>query len=116
MHKYKDLEVWKMSMDLVELVYKTTSSFPEKEKFGLTSQLNRSAVSIPSNIAEGAGRNSKGEFKQFIGIAVGSLFELETQILITQRIGYTSTEVVQEVTSKVESIHKMLFGLKKSLN
>ena len=116
MHRYKELEVWKKSMDLVQTVYGLTGTFPDKEKFGLVSQLNRCAVSIPSNIAEGAGRNSKGEFKQFIGIAVGSLFELETQILIAHRIVYISNESKNLVTSEVESIHKMLFGLKKSLN
>lgn len=116
MHRYKELEVRKKSMDLVQMIYKLTSTFPDHEKFGITSQLNRCAVSIPSNIAEGAGRNSKGEFKQFIGIAVGSLFELETQVLITNRIGYTSGEVKNSITGEVESVHKMLFGLKKSLN
>ena len=116
MHRYKDLDVWKKSMDLVELIYQTTKSFPDSEKFGLTSQINRCSVSVASNIAEGAGRNSKGEFKQFIGIAVGSLFELETQILIAQRIGYLTSQGSDQVISEVESIHKMLFGLKKSLN
>jgi len=115
MHRYKDLEVWKKSMDLVQVVYALTRTFPDHEKFGVVSQLNRCAVSIPSNIAEGAGRNSKGEFKQFIGIAVGSLFELETQVLITNRIGYTSDDVKNSIASEVETIHKMLFGLKKSL-
>lgn len=86
MHHYKELEVWKKSMDLVQEVYTITGAFPDKEKFGLVNPLNCCAVSIPSNIAEGAGRNSKGEFKQFIGISAGSLFQLETQVLIASEV------------------------------
>ena len=82
---HKDLEVWKKSMDLVESIYTLTQRFPEAEKFGLTSQMRRSAVSIPSNIAEGAARKGDKEFLHFLPIALGSLSELETQYLIATR-------------------------------
>ena len=85
---HKDLEVWKKSMDLVSNIYKITESFPNKELYGLTNQIRRAAVSIPSNIAEGAARNSKKEFIQFLYIALGSLSELETQIIIANRLEY----------------------------
>ena len=82
---HKDLEVWKKSMDLVSNIYKITESFPNKEIYGLTNQIRRSAVSVPSNIAEGAARSSKKEFIQFLYIALGSLAELETQMIIASR-------------------------------
>ncbi|MFY0607384.1 MAG: four helix bundle protein [Cyclobacteriaceae bacterium] len=113
MHKYKELEVWKMSMDLSEDIYKLTDSFPSDERFGLISQIRRASVSVPSNIAEGAGRNTKGEFKQFLGIAVGSLFELETQLLLAKRFNYL--DVIDSQLDKVDALKKMIFGLKKSL-
>jgi len=85
---HKDLEVWKKSMDLVSNIYKITESFPNKELYGLTNQIRRAAVSVPSNIAEGAARSSKKEFIQFLYIALGSLSELETQIIIANRLEY----------------------------
>jgi len=85
---YRDLVVWQKSMALVTEVYRRTERFPKAETFGLTTQLRRAAVSIPSNVAEGQGRLSTGEFKQFLGHARGSLLELETQILIAQELGY----------------------------
>lgn len=83
MHRFKELEVWKRSVKLAKTVYQLTKRFPDSERFGLISQLNRCSVSIPSNIAEGAGRNTSGEFKQFLGISIGSLYELETQLIIS---------------------------------
>ncbi|MEQ8926914.1 MAG: four helix bundle protein [Fulvivirga sp.] len=115
MHKYQDLLAWQKSMNLVELVYNLTNQFPSKEQFGLIAQINRCAISIPSNIAEGAGRNTKGEFNQFLGIAVGSLFELQTQLMISSRINYTNEEDINPLLELIEEIHKMLFGLKKKL-
>lgn len=100
-------------MDLSELVYKASEKFPKDEKFGLTSQIRRAAVSIPSNIAEGAGRNSNGEFNQFLGISVGSLFELETQLILASRFGYLK-ETKLEI-EKIDLLRKMIFGLQKSL-
>lgn len=115
MHKYQELNVWKKAMDLVTSTYKLTDNFPSKEQFGLTSQINRCSVSIASNIAEGAGRNSKKEFNQFLGIAAGSLFELETQLLISSRVGYSKEEEIKSLVDSISEIHKMLIGLKKTL-
>jgi len=114
MHKYQELEVWKKSIDLSERIYELTKSFPKEEKYGLKSQMRRSSVSVPSNIAEGAGRNTKGEFRQFLGIAVGSLFELETQLLLAERFKYIR-EINQELEN-IESLKKMLSGLQRSLS
>jgi four helix bundle protein len=113
MHKYKDLDVWKIAMDLSEDIYRLTALFPRDERFGLISQIRRASVSVPSNITEGAGRNSKGEFKQFLGIAVGSLFELETQLLLAKRFNYIAS--IDNQLDKIDSLRKMIFGLQKSM-
>ena len=110
---HKDLEVWKKSMDLVEDVYKLMKQLPENEKYGLISQIKRSSISIPSNIAEGAGRASTKEFIRFLDIATGSLSELETQLLLLERLGFCSTE--ENLTEEIQTIGKMLYGLKVSL-
>ena len=88
MQTHKDLEVWRLGMDLVEEIYKMTKSFPKSELYGLTSQMRRAAVSIPSNIAERAARKGNAEFLQFLYIALGSISELETQVLISIRLKY----------------------------
>lgn len=106
---YKQLIVWRKSMDLVEDVFNLTKSFPRTEDFSLTSQMRRAAVSIPSNIAEGFGRNSQREYTQFYAIAYGSALELETQLLITERIGYSKNTL--EIISLLEEIQKMLSSL-----
>jgi four helix bundle protein len=85
---HKDLDVWKAAMELAKLVYLITSKFPKEELYGLTQQIRRSAVSIPSNIAEGAARNSRKEFIQFLHISLGSLAELETQLLLSEKLGF----------------------------
>ncbi len=87
MHKLTDLKIWQKAIDVADRVYKITSLFPKEEIYGLTGQIRRSAVSIASNIAEGAGRNTNKEFKHFLGIANGSSYELQTQILIARRLG-----------------------------
>ena len=110
---HKDLEVWKKSMDLVEDVYKLMKQLPENEKYGLISQIKRSSISIPSNIAEGAARGSTKEFIRFLDIASGSLSELETQLLLLERLGFCSTE--ENLSKEIETIGKMLYGLKLSL-
>jgi len=115
MHKYKDLEVWKKSMNLCESVYQLTEQFPKEERYGLTSQMRRSAVSVPSNIAEGAGRNSPKEFNQFLGISLGSLFELETQLELSARLKLSKTELINSPLSEIEDIRRMIYGLQKSL-
>jgi four helix bundle protein len=115
MNKFKELKVWQKSVDLAVDVYALTSSFPDKEKFGLTSQVNRCAVSIASNIAEGAGRNSTKEFDHFLAISIGSSFELETQLTIANRIGFTKETEHLAITTKINEVQNMTFGLKKSL-
>ena len=108
---YKDLLVWQRSMDLVERIYRIAEKLPEKEKWGLISQMCRAAVSVPANIAEGYGRQSTGEYRHFLSIARGSLSELETHILLCQRLGYLEETEVASVLNEVEEILKMLAGL-----
>ncbi len=116
MHDYKKLQVWQESVDLVTEIYKLTNSFPDKEKFGIVSQVRRSAISIPSNISEGAGRNTKGEFKSFLGNSFGSICELETQLIISNNLNYLSTLELERLTIKIKTIQKKIFNLIKSLN
>jgi len=110
---HKDLDVWNAAMELVTNIYKLTKSFPKDELYGLTSQMRRSAVSVPSNIAEGAARKSKAEFIQFLYIALGSLSELETQLIISKNLNYSKT--INGFLSKITDIRKMTFGLIKSI-
>jgi four helix bundle protein len=110
---YKDLEVWNKSMDLVADVYKVVKSFPQEEQYSLVSQIKRSAVSIPSNISEGASRKSKKEILQFLYIALGSASELETQLLISKRLGYSTN--LDNLLSEITVIRKMLNSLPSSL-
>jgi four helix bundle protein len=105
---YRDLEVWKRSIALVEDVYKVTSNFPLTENFGLIQQIRRAAVSIPSNIAEGQFRSSSKEFKQFISIALGSAAELETQLIIANRVNYLPTTDFNSLSDSLSIIMKML--------
>lgn len=115
MNDYKKLEVWKLSIDLVCDIYSLAGSFPEDEKFGLKSQLKRSAISIPSNIAEGAGRNNKNEFIHFLGIANGSCCELETQLIIAEKLNLLKTDQPEQTFNKINSIKRMNTNLIKSL-
>lgn len=115
MHDYKKLIVWQESVHLVKEVYFITKKFPSEEKFGLVSQINRSAVSVPSNIAEGAGRNTKGEFKNFLGNASGSSYELETQLILAFTLDYISNNDFQKLSNKIDVIQKMIYKLIKSL-
>ena len=107
---HKDLDVWKKSMDLVERVYRRTERFPDSEKYGLINQIRRCAVSVSSNIAEGAARNTDKEFVQFCYIALGSLSELETQLLIAERLKYSQNI---DILENVVEIRRMLLGLIK---
>jgi four helix bundle protein len=115
MNRFKELEVWQKAIEVVVDVYKLTAKFPQTERFGLISQIQRAAVSIPSNIAEGAGRNNKGEFYQFLGIANGSSFELETQLMISSKLGYSDNDEIQNMCIKLSEIQNMIFGLQKTL-
>lgn len=102
-------------MELVLDVYKSISNFPESEKYGLVSQIKRSAISIPSNIAEGAGRNSDKEFIQFLGYTNGSSCELETQIIMASELGFLEKATLERLNNKITEIQKMSFSLIKSL-
>lgn len=112
---YRDLIVWKKSMDLNQLVYKYTASFPKEEIFGLVSQMRRSAVSVSANIAEGQARNSTGEFIQFLGIAKGSLAELETLAILSHNLGYINKKEASTLLNLSGEINKMIFALIKTL-
>lgn len=111
---FRDLDVWRLALDLAEGVYQCTSSFPKSELFGLTAQMRRAAVSIPSNIAEGRARSSTKEFLQFLSIALGSLAELETQFELAVRLGYTDS-AVHPVIFLADVVGKKLRCLQKSL-
>ena len=112
---YRDLVVWKKSMAPVLDVYRLTQSFPRIETYGLTSQLRRAAVSVPSNIAEGQARLSTGEFRQFLGNARGSLMEVETQILIARDLGYLAHDASEHLLAKAAEVGRILNGLLASL-
>lgn len=112
---YKDLIVWQKAMDLVQLVYQATKIFPKEELYGLTNQVRRAVVSIPSNIAEGQARQSSAEFKNFLSIARGSLAEVETQLLIAMRLGYLNQEQLAPIMAVHREISKMLPALMAKL-
>ena len=114
MKDHKDLDVWKQSMLLVEAIYLLTKEFPVDEKYGLSSQMKRAVVSIPSNIAEGAGRKGSKEFIQFVYVAMGSLSELETQLILSHRLQFVNS--VELYLNQIEKIKQMLFGLIRFLN
>src|SRR3989339_340607 len=112
---FRDLNVWKLSIELVKDIYQVTAKYPPVEIYGLTNQLRRAAISIPSNIAEGQGRNSFKEFKQFIAIALGSLAELESQLIISHEIEYLNREDFSNLLESLDNIRKMLKALASSL-
>jgi four helix bundle protein len=115
MHKFKDLKVWQKSVELATDIYKLTSTYPSEEKFGLISQMRRCVVSIASNIAEGAGRNTKKDFSNFLSIACGSCCELNTQLVISHNLNYITQDQLKEIDGYIEEIQKMLFSLKNTL-
>ncbi len=105
---YRDLLIWQKSMELVTEIYSWTNSLPDSKKFGLTSQLRRSSVSIPANIAEGFGRNSSGDFKRFLNISMGSLFELQTEFEIAKNLGFISEEIFNQFYESSREIERMM--------
>ena len=111
LRSHKDLQVWQKSIELVTLLYAITEQFPGEERFGLTNQMRRVSVSIPSNIAEGAARNHNKEFIQFLHVALGSAAELETQLIISENLSFLSAEKSSEVLDKLSEIRNMLLGL-----
>lgn len=115
-HKgYEDLKVWEKSVSLAKQIYAVTKRFPKDELYGLTSQIRRSAISVSSNIAEGCGRNSYGEFIQFLGIASGSLAELHTQLLIALDANYLDNATFDILLFQIKEIGRMINGLKNSI-
>lgn len=112
---YRDLQVWQKAMELVQLIYQITQSFPADERFGLVSQMQRAAVSVPSNIAEGQGRKSAGAFANHLWVAHGSLLELETQIQIAEQLGYVMSEPSMQLQTLTAQIGRMLHGLAQSV-
>jgi len=112
---FRDLLVWQRSMQLTVVIYRMTRDFPREEIYGLTSQIRRAAVSVPSNIAEGQGRLSTGEFKQFLGIARGSNCELQTQLEIARALGIGNSKLIDEAEGLSHEVGKMLFSLLESL-
>lgn len=113
MHNYKDLKVWRQSMDLVKFLYDVAKQYPKEEVYGLTSQVKRSAISIPSNIAEGAGYSSHKKFIQFLEIANGSSYELNTQAILSNELGFIREEQNREIEERLQEIQKMLYKLMK---
>jgi four helix bundle protein len=112
---FRDLEVWKAAMEFALRVYRLTAQFPKEERYGLTSQMRRASVSIPSNIAEGKGRSSDKELIQFLCHSRGSLFEIETQLAIAEQLGYSTTEDCDAVQREAARIGQMLNGLIRSM-
>lgn len=116
MKSYRDLLVWQKGMDLVVLVYRATAKWPKDELYGLTRQARDAVVSVPANTAEGYGRNSDREFRYFLGVAYGSLMEMETEIQTGQLLGYSPDEEVAEILAASGEVGRLINGLKASLN
>jgi four helix bundle protein len=112
---FMDLIVWRKAMDLVVAVYKSTAEFPREEMYGLTAQMRKAVVSVPSNIAEGEGRRTTGEFLNCLSVSYGSLRELETQVLISERLGYLPSEARERLIQQSSEIGRLLNGLRNSI-
>jgi len=115
MNNLKELKIWNKAIDLSVDVYRATASFPVDERFGLTSQSRRAAVSIPSNIAEGAGRNSPKEFNNFLGIANGSSYDLQTQLVISNKLELLNNEILDKLLNQIDELQKMNYAFQQML-
>lgn len=115
MKDFKKLNVWQKAIELVTSVYKISKEFPPEEKYGLTSQITRAAVSVPSNIAEGSSRLSEKDYFRFLEIALGSAFELETQLIIIEKLGIINSKELEIIIDETKSVQKMLTGLMRKL-
>ncbi|HWQ86346.1 four helix bundle protein [Brevundimonas sp.] len=115
LQSHRDLKVWQIALDLTETIYRLSSDWPKHEQYGLVSQTRRAAVSVAANIAEGAGRRSTGEFIQFVGIARGSLAEVETLLIIARRLGYVDDAVCKALLTELFELGRMTTGLIHSL-
>jgi len=116
MHNFRQLNIWKDAMKLAKSVYGYTANFPSNERYGLTSQINRAVVSVASNIAEGSSRNSDKEFMHFLSIAIGSLFELETQIILANDFEFIGKEDTEVLIAEIIILQKMITNFRKTLN
>ena len=114
-HKLQDLQIWRRSINLVKDIYVLTQDLPIEEKFGLISQIRRCSVSLPSNIAEGAGRNNVNEFIQFLGISSGSAYELETQLILLYELNFKTENEITPLLSELSEIQKMIYSFKIKL-
>jgi four helix bundle protein len=112
MHNYHELKIWQEGRKLVKTVYSKTANFPKEEMYGLTSQIRRAAISIPSNIAEGTGRTSDKEFQRFLDFAIGSLFEVETQIILANDLNFINTEDFERIHQDIKSLIRMIVKFK----
>jgi four helix bundle protein len=110
---YRDLDAWKVAMDLVELVYRLTATFPDSERYGLTSQLRRASVSIPSNVAEGQARGTAKVGLHYLGIAIGSVAEIDTQLEIARRLRFTTADRTRDLEDHVQRVRQMLYGMRR---
>lgn len=115
LRSFRDLEVWQKAMDLVVEIYRRTASFPSHERYGLTAQLRRAAVSVPSNIAEGRGRSGLNVFLYHLSVATGSLMEVETQLLISERLAYVNESEARAVSVKTGEVRRLLAGMVRAL-
>lgn len=115
MHRYKELKFWQLSRKFCKNIYVATGSFPEEEKFGLISQLRRAAVSVPSNIAEGAARKSNKDFSRFLTMSLGSCYEIDTQLLLSKDLGFLTDKIFNELQETLNSIIKMMSKFKSTL-
>ncbi|NAS13435.1 four helix bundle protein [Flavobacteriaceae bacterium R33] len=115
MHSFKKLDIWKRSRVFCTSIYRLTNDFPDTEKFGLVVQLRRAAVSVPSNIAEGTSRRTKKDFRRFLDFAIGSLYEIETQLLIAQDLNYIDSSIFNTINSDLQSIIKMTSKFKSTM-
>lgn len=115
-HNFRELKVWQKGIELSKNIYHITSTFPSEEKYGLKSQIQRCAISIPSNIAEGCGRTGANELKHFLTISLGSAFELETQLILANEFGYIDKNNFEITINQIQETQKMITGLYKSIN
>ncbi|MEQ6168379.1 four helix bundle protein [Ekhidna sp. MALMAid0563] len=111
MHNFKELHVWQKGIDIAQNIYELTSTFPSEEKFGIVSQMKRSSVSVPSNVAEGAGRKTDKDFSNFLSMSLGSQFELKTQLIISNRVGFISDEQLAKESLELIELQKMTRSL-----
>ena len=116
MKDFKELRIWQKGMDIAVNCFKITEDFPKEEKFGLSLQITRASVSIPSNIAEGSSRSSEKDYARFIEISLGSSYELETQLLLAQRLSYGKQDLLNQTIAEVNDEQKMLMGFGNKLN